>query len=99
CSAARAGDRLPPPERTMATATAPSEPAPEQTDPPPAVPEVKEPASEPSPKANGTRTKMARAKATKLPPRDKAKRRRVVVMNRADGGFFYWLGKLYGFAA
>ena len=26
-------------------------------------------------------------------------RPRVVVVNRADGGIFYWLGKLYGFAA
>ncbi len=32
------------------------------------------------------------------PPRS-LDRSRVVVENRADGGIFYWLGKLYGFAA
>ncbi len=31
------------------------------------------------------------------PPLDKAER--VVIANRADGGVFYWIGKLYGFAA
>ncbi len=81
----------------MATATAPIEP---DKDPPPAENATKpEPAAEPAAKANGTRTRIARAKATKLPARDKAGRKRVVVANRADGGFFYWLGKLYGFAA
>lgn len=37
-----------------------------------------------------------RARTTVVAP---TKRARVFVANRADGGTFYWLGKLYGFAA
>jgi len=75
----------------MDAATAPRDPDPK----PPQEPAAKTAAPPPQPKARGTRSWLARV----VPARgDKAARKRVVVANRADGGFFYWLGKLYGFA-
>ncbi|HEU0037595.1 MAG TPA: transglycosylase domain-containing protein [Kofleriaceae bacterium] len=41
-------------------------------------------------------TQFERAQTIVTPP---PVRPRVVVANRADGGVFYWIGKLYGFAA
>jgi penicillin-binding protein 1A len=49
------------------------------------------PAAEPAKRSR----RRARRPLAAVAPR----RPRVIVANRADGGFFYWLGKLYGFAA